>query len=65
MVEVSDENADRLRYLGSLGLKPGARVQLIERAPFGDVLRLKVGARERTVGLALADTVLVERSRAG
>jgi DtxR family Mn-dependent transcriptional regulator len=63
VVEVSDEDAGRLRYLGSLGLKPGARVQLLERAPFGGLLRLKVGARERTIGAELADTVLVERAR--
>ncbi len=65
VVEVSDENAERLRYLGSLGLKPGARVQLLERAPFGGLLRLKVGSRERTIGVELADTVLVERSGSG
>ena len=62
MIEVSDEDAERLRYLGELGLRPGVRVQLLERAPFGGPLRVKVGAREQTVGVELADTVLVERS---
>jgi DtxR family Mn-dependent transcriptional regulator len=60
--EVSDEDAERLRYLGSLGLTPGARVQLLERAPYGGPLRLKVGAKERVIGAELAGTVLVERA---
>lgn len=62
VVEVSDEDAERLRYLGSLGLTPGARVQLLERAPYGGPLRLKVGAKERVIGAELAGTVLVERA---
>ena len=62
VIEVSDEDAERLRYLGELGLRPGVRVQLLERAPFGGPLRVKVGAREQTIGVELADTVLVERS---
>jgi DtxR family Mn-dependent transcriptional regulator len=62
VVEVSDEDGDRLRYLGSLGLKPGARVQLLERAPYGGPLRLKVGAKEQVIGAELASTVLVERA---
>ena len=64
VVEVSDEDAGRLRYLAELGLRPGTRVQLLERAPFGGVLRLKVGSRERTIGRELADVVLVERTEA-
>jgi DtxR family Mn-dependent transcriptional regulator len=64
VVEVSDEDAGRLRYLAELGLRPGTRVQLLERAPFGGVLRLKVGAHERTIGRDLADVVLVERTEA-
>jgi DtxR family transcriptional regulator, Mn-dependent transcriptional regulator len=62
VVEVSDDSADRLRYLEELGLTPGARVQLLERAPFGGPLRLKIGAREQLVGAELASTVLVERA---
>jgi DtxR family Mn-dependent transcriptional regulator len=62
VVEVSDEDAERLRYLGSLGLRPGARVQLLDRAPFGGPLRLRVGAKEQVIGAELAGTVLVERA---
>jgi Fe2+ transport system protein FeoA len=37
-------------------------VQLLERAPYGGPLRLKVGAKERVIGAELAGTVLVERA---
>src|SRR5579884_3737989 len=41
---VSDDNPEMLRYLATLGLVPGARVRLIERAPFGGPLQLAVSS---------------------
>lgn len=60
VVRVSDDDAPRLRYLGELGLTPGSEVSVLERAPFGGPVRLKVGAIERIVGPSLAAVVLVE-----
>jgi DtxR family Mn-dependent transcriptional regulator len=52
-----------LRYLASLQLAPGARVTLIERAPFGGPLRLRIenadSSSEQAIGSKLADTVQV------
>jgi len=60
---VNDDNADMLRYLASLQLVPGARVTLLERAPFGGPLRLRIEnagvSGEQSVGIALAATVQV------
>ena len=60
---VRDDNADMLRYLASLRLAPGARVTLLERAPFGGLLRLRIedadSSAEQTVGGELADAVQV------
>ncbi|HLY32672.1 MAG TPA: metal-dependent transcriptional regulator [Ktedonobacterales bacterium] len=39
---VNDDDAARLRYLAELGLTPGARVCVIERAPFGGPIRVRV-----------------------
>jgi DtxR family Mn-dependent transcriptional regulator len=51
---VSDDNAELLRYLATLGLVPGAPVCVRERAPFGGPLHLHVGdpddGQEQTVG---------------
>jgi len=62
VVEVGDEDAGRLRFLGEVGLTPGARVQMLERSQVSGAVRLRVGAREHTIGTVLADTVLVERT---
>lgn len=60
---VSDEDSDRLRYLALLGLFPGTRVRLRERAPYGGPLRVEVrgsaGTSEHTLGPDLAAEILV------
>jgi len=60
VVRVSDEDASRLRYLGELGLVPGARVTMLERAPFGGPIKLRVRKVECAIGPALAGSVWVE-----
>ncbi len=53
----SDESA-KLRYLGELGLVPGAPIEILGRAPFNGPMRLKVGAgrdaREHVIGSEVA-----------
>jgi DtxR family transcriptional regulator, Mn-dependent transcriptional regulator len=56
---VSDRHADKLRYMVSLGLLPGARVSVLERAPFRGPITLKVGTRRCAIDPDLADLVLV------
>ena len=62
MVRVSDDDARRLRYLGEVGLVPGAEVTLVSRAPFGGPLALLVDGEERVIGPALASHVMIETS---
>jgi DtxR family Mn-dependent transcriptional regulator len=50
-----------LRYLGELGLVPGAVVRVLSQAPFGGPITLTVGSAEHQVGPALASVVQVER----
>lgn len=57
---VSDEDAEVLRYLGDLELRPGVRVAVLERAPFEGPLRVRVGDVEQILGPALAESVRVE-----
>jgi DtxR family Mn-dependent transcriptional regulator len=64
VVRVSDNNAEKLRYLGSLGLYPEVDVTVIERLPFNGPLRVRVGDQDHVVGLELAASVHVD-SRAG
>lgn len=68
VVRVHDDDPARLRYLGELGLIPGAAVVVITHAPFDGpiVLRVGTGARstESTIGPALARAVMVEPAKA-
>jgi DtxR family Mn-dependent transcriptional regulator len=60
VVRVGDEDPGLLRYLDSLGLRPGARVTMTERAPFDGPLSLSVDGTTRQVGAELASRVMVE-----
>lgn len=56
---VSDRDPELLRYLGGLGLYPGAAVAVLEILPFDGPLRLRVGGAEHVVGRPLAVAVSV------
>ena len=62
---VKDEDASLLRYLAEQGIRPGAVVAVVERAPFDGPLRLQVDGVERTVGAPVAAMVLVEQGAGG
>ena len=63
ILRVSDQEPEKLCYLGSLGLYPEASVQLVSRAPFNGPLRLLVGdapaQTESFLSVDLADTIVV------
>jgi DtxR family Mn-dependent transcriptional regulator len=57
--QVSDRDPEQLRYLATLGLRPGQRVELMERLPFEGPIRLRVGDDEHLIGAPLARIVFV------
>ena len=59
IARVEDEDADQLRYLASLGIRPGVEFELLERAPFGGPLTVRVAGVPRQVGPQLAAHVVV------
>jgi DtxR family Mn-dependent transcriptional regulator len=66
--QVADKDAARLRYLAELGIRPGAHVSVVDRAPFDGPITLLVGGAgaevTRAVGPVLAAQVFVEPLRA-
>ena len=58
---VTAGDPDRLRYLASVGLQPGAIVTVIERQPFSGPIRLRVAEQERVIGHELAESLLCRR----
>jgi DtxR family transcriptional regulator, Mn-dependent transcriptional regulator len=60
---VQDEDAERLRYLAELGIRPGATVRILDRAPYDGPITLWVGESSgttRAIGVGLAAEVFIE-----
>lgn len=63
VLRMNDQNPEKLRYLGELGLYPEERVLVVERAPFGGPVRVLIGTGakqvEHMIGAELAEHILV------
>ena len=59
IARVEDEDAEQLRYLASLGIRPGVEFELVERAPFGGPLTVRIAGVPRQLGPQLAAHVVV------
>lgn len=57
---VSDESADLLRHLRELNLVPGSEIAVLRAAPAEGVLQLEVKGEHKTIGVAPAQSVLIE-----
>lgn len=56
---VNTHDGDMLRYLDSLGLRPGTTLHLIDRAPFNGPLRVRVGESEHFIGHEMSSVLRV------
>jgi DtxR family Mn-dependent transcriptional regulator len=59
---VDNSDPDLLRYLGSLGLTPGAEISVLDYSSFDENLRLRVAGREEpvVVGARISRQIFVE-----
>lgn len=60
LVRVLDQEADRLCYLGKLGLYPKTQIVVLEKAPFDGPLLIQVGAEHHALSHEMAGTLVVE-----
>lgn len=60
VVRVSEDDDKVVSYLGSIGLVPGARVRVLEVAPFDGPMLLVVSESEHAVSVEVARCVFVE-----
>jgi DtxR family Mn-dependent transcriptional regulator len=51
---VQESQPDRLRYMASLGLKPGVRITVVDRQPFDDLITVEVGDQKHVIGRELS-----------
>ena len=57
---VSDEDPDLLDYLESLGLLPGATLEVIGKEPFEGPLKIRLRDREHILGYRIASHIFVD-----
>ncbi|OGB88649.1 MAG: DtxR family transcriptional regulator [candidate division NC10 bacterium RIFCSPLOWO2_12_FULL_66_18] len=58
--QVSDSDAEMLRYLGTRGLVPDAAVEVLDKAPFNGPLTVKTGETAHVLGREVASHIRVE-----
>ena len=52
--QVEEGQPDRLRYIASIGLRPGVPVTVVDRQPFQGPITIAVGGRTHVIGYELA-----------
>jgi DtxR family Mn-dependent transcriptional regulator len=57
IARVPDDDAALLRYLGTLGLVPGSRLELVARAPFDGPVTVRTDRGEHAISRDLADRI--------
>lgn len=60
IARVDDDDPDLLRYLGNLGIRPGAEIEVLDVAPPGGPIRVGVGGEQHTLGAQAAAHVFIE-----
>lgn len=59
---VRDDDPEVLRHMKELGLLPGSRVEVLDRAPFDGPITLRVDGQEQVVGRRVAEKIFVTES---
>ncbi len=57
--QVSDSDPEMLRYLGEIGIYPEVRLHILEKAPFGGPLLVKIGEGKHHLGETLTDNIMI------
>jgi DtxR family Mn-dependent transcriptional regulator len=56
---VTEEVPEILRYLAEVGLRPGVRIEVIEKAPLGGPITVEVAGKRHAISLELARMITV------
>lgn len=62
IVRVGNDDPKVLRYLGSLGLIPGVKLEVLEKLPFNGPVKIRVGDEEHSLGRELSQEIFVSTS---
>ena len=61
---VHESQPERLRYIASLGLRPGVQLTVVDREPFDDLVTIAVAGERQVVGRELGRALLCGRQEA-
>jgi DtxR family transcriptional regulator, Mn-dependent transcriptional regulator len=62
VASVKDDDTELLRFMASLGIKPGVKIKIEAKDPFQGPLQAMVGKKKRTIGWHLANAVFVKKT---
>lgn len=65
VLEVQVQEPEQLRYLGSLNLRPGAEVEVVDKSPFEGPVSLSVNGERAVISHSLAQRIRVRTPREG
>ncbi|MFQ5649957.1 MAG: metal-dependent transcriptional regulator [bacterium] len=57
--QVSDGDPEMLRYLAAIGILPGIELDILEKAPFGGPLHVRIGEAEHHLGEGLTSQIYI------
>ena len=60
--QVSDNDPEMLRYLGEIGIFPEVKLHILEKAPFGGPLLIKIGEKQHHLGEKLTNNIFVSQN---
>jgi DtxR family Mn-dependent transcriptional regulator len=58
---VHESQPERLRYIASLGIKPGVHVTILDRQPFDELVTIEVGGQRHVIGRELGHVLQCAR----
>ncbi len=61
IVKITDEEPDLLRYLATLSLRPGASVEVVEKAPFNGPITVEVAGANHALSRRVAAVIKVKK----
>lgn len=63
LVKITDEKKDVLDYLNSLGLLPGASIEVVEQAPFDGPITVKINGAKHALSSEIASIICVRKTK--
>ncbi len=63
VMKITEEKSDLLSYLNTLGIVPGATVEIVAKAPFNGLITLKVDETDRALSPAIASVIRVKQKK--